>query len=104
MRIFSAVLLGLSLNFLGGCAHDQTMSFSKTGATQNQFLRDRYACLQESKVASTTGMFHEGSGHIKTSGASSGGLYVSCMSLRGYRVDPNGALTVPAGSEVLAVD
>jgi hypothetical protein len=59
--VIAAVMVSAMLT---GCAETrQVQPFSKAGATQSEFLRDRYACLQQSNMApATSGGFYEGTG------------------------------------------
>jgi hypothetical protein len=97
-----AVMLFCLLLSLTGCA--KTMAFSKAGATQTQFMQDRYACIQQSTVTNVEGRSYEGTGSVSTSLAVGQGVFVSCMSLKGYQLDENGTLLPPAGGEVRMVN
>ena len=73
--------------YLSGCAA-QPMHWAKPGATQEAFMQDRYACLQQTPK--------------NASWAYNGPLLISCMAARVYKEDPNGNLTVPPEARVLA--
>lgn len=79
-RLVAALLL------LAGCS--QAITFSKSGASEEQQARDRYACMQESRVDDLIGgqqdavMFH---GQNKLAQREANRLFEACMSARGYR-------------------
>jgi hypothetical protein len=64
---------------LGGCTA-APMHWAKPGATQETFMRDRHACLQQ-RLRDTSGGYEP--------------LVASCMVARGYKHDPNGDLFPP---------
>ena len=71
---------------LVGCS--QALTFSKAGASDEQQARDRYACMQESRVGDLVGgqqdavMFH---GQNKLAQREANRLFEACMGARGYR-------------------
>jgi hypothetical protein len=79
---------------LSGCAAQQAQQpqivrWAKPGADQTEFMRDRYACLQDTphRLAAGTLLFNEG-------------VFMGCMGARGYQTSSEGALAVPRGSEI----
>ena len=72
MRSFLTVMA--SAVVLGGCTA-APMHWAKPGATQETFVQDRHACLQQT-LRDTSGI-------------------ASCMVARGYKQDPNGDLFAP---------
>jgi hypothetical protein len=72
VRAFIAVIA--SAVALGGCASQPVAHWTKAGATQDTFMTDRYACLQQTPQNSA--------------GAYNTPMFVSCMSARGYKEDP----------------
>ncbi len=59
------------------------LRWSREETTQDEFMDDRYECLREAH-----------GGHVEK------GIFVSCMTKRGYVQDPNGPFAPPPGSEV----
>lgn len=77
-----------------------TARFTKPGATQEQYMADRYACYQES-AQTASGAYVDAYGGASSSGVvHSRGAWLACMGARGYVIDPNGALVAPPGMEV----
>src|SRR5262245_4348150 len=73
----------VTLAVMSGCAKKMWM---KDGATQDEFARDRYQCIQESKVPYSQayvnqyfGASSQGVGFNKT-------LFQACMEAQGYRL------------------
>jgi hypothetical protein len=63
-------------------------------------MQDRYVCIQEAQ---------EERGAANQYGAWKGvvvrrGVFTSCMSARGYMIDPNGILIAAPGTEIKMVD
>jgi hypothetical protein len=79
MRLLSMVMAGAAL--LGGCAAAQPMHWTKSGATQEAFMRDHLACVQQTQL--DTWSFYRGES------------LSSCMEARGYKEDSNGNLFPP---------
>jgi hypothetical protein len=80
MRSLSTVMTGAIL--LGGCAATpQSMHWTKPGASQEVFMRDHLACIQQTQL--DTWSFYRGES------------LSSCMEARGYKEDPNGNLFPP---------
>ena len=81
-------------------AEMQTMRYSHRTADQEQFSRDKYACLQETQQPYSVGGVSgfAGAGSANVVGASRGGvrtdwdLFTACMHARGYREDSRGRL------------
>ena len=79
MRSLSMVMAGGIL--LGGCAAAQPMHWTKQGASQEAFMRDHLACVQQTQVDPWA--FYKSVS------------LTSCMEARGYKEDPNGNLLQP---------
>ena len=78
MRAFLAVMTIV----VGGCAvTPQPQHWAKPGATQEAFMKDRYACLQQTP--------QDRPGVYNTT------IFISCMGARGYKEEPNGDLSPP---------
>jgi hypothetical protein len=79
MRSLLMVMAGVIL--LGGCAATPPLHWNKPGATQEAFMRDHLACVQQTQ--------------LDTRSFSRGESLSSCMEARGYKEDPNGNLFPP---------
>jgi hypothetical protein len=79
MRSLLMVMAGAML--LGGCAAAQPMHWTRPGATQEAFMRDHLACVQETQVDPWA--FYKSV------------TLTSCMEARGYKEDANGNLFPP---------
>jgi hypothetical protein len=78
-RLLAALLL------LAGCS--QALTFSKPGASDEQQARDRYACMQESRVGSVVGGEEKTlvQGQNRLAQREANRLFEACMTVRGYR-------------------
>jgi hypothetical protein len=90
--------LGAALT-LAACAEDvPTMKWSKPGATYEQFVADRAACVEQSRAASKTyyigGVRYSGKPNVLDSG-----IFLPCMHDHGYTAGPNG-FAAPPGDEI----
>ncbi len=81
MRSLSIVMAGAGAILLGGCAATPPMHWIKPGASQEAFMRDHLACVQETQVDPWA--FYKSVS------------LTSCMEARGYKEDPNGNLLQP---------
>ncbi len=87
------VFLFLAIGFLGGCAAQATQgSFTKQGATAEQFMRDRSECVQEASERRSGGMSNGYGGAADSGTIVHCGKWASCMAARGYQPDANGNL------------
>jgi hypothetical protein len=76
VRSFLMLMTGAIV--LGGCAAtEESTHWTKPGTTQEAFLRDRAACIQETE---------------QWNGWVQGGSRETCLEARGYKKDPNGGL------------
>lgn len=81
---------------LAGCATapptpQQMMHYSKPGADQTQFMHDRYDCLQQAQQNRTAVVGNIAANNV----VESRGLFMSCITARGYVPDPSGNLPAP---------
>ena len=79
MRSLSMVMAGATL--LAGCAATPPMHWTKSGATEEAFIRDHSACVQQTQL--DTWSYYRGES------------LSSCMEARGYKEDLNGNLFPP---------
>jgi hypothetical protein len=84
---------------VASCAEDvPTMRWAKPGASYEEFVADREACVQQSKAQSGTyyigGVRYRGNPHVLDPG-----VFLPCMHARGYAADPKG-YAAPPGEEI----
>lgn len=89
LTVRALAIVGMAvLVTLGGCATQPTaqvapqpqLMWYKTGATQQDFLRDRYSCTQEAQVLPQNPALLSSSYHLARSLA----LFTQCMNARGW--------------------
>jgi hypothetical protein len=99
-RVMLAAALAVAAS---GCVAPQPLPvarFSKPGATQEQYMADRYACYQDS-AHNASGAYVSAYGGAASSGVvHSRGEWLACMGARGYVIDPNGNLAPPPAMEI----
>jgi hypothetical protein len=90
---------------LTGCATKPLTParWSKAGGTQEMFMQDRYACLQQAQQPRTAGIVDSSGGSSFGTVVTSQGLLVSCMGARGYTPDPAGPFAPPPEAVVQTV-
>jgi hypothetical protein len=91
---------------LGGCAVPQPIPqarYTKYGATQDEFMKDRYECLQQAQKRVSGAYVNQYGGASNSDTVCSFGMWVSCLGSRGYVIDPNGSLAAPPGMVVRCV-
>jgi hypothetical protein len=81
---------------VAGCATapataQQMMHYSKPGADQTQFMRDRYDCLRQAQQNRTDVVGNIGTSRV----VESRGMFMSCITARGYVPNQNGNLAAP---------
>lgn len=103
------IVLGVAL---GGCAPTYIRYVSNTGATQDQFMRDRYSCYQETQQRVSAAYVNQYGGAAGSQVLPSCSAFNACLAARGYyRADTNnpadfnrpGSYAVPAGTVIQCV-
>jgi hypothetical protein len=95
--------LALACTFLLGCqqpalrAPEVPHRWAKHGATYNQFLKDRQACIQRARSRQPEGFLDGSAGMSVSNDVVISGVFVTCMARRGYKEDPNGPFVPPGG-------
>lgn len=86
---------------LAGCAA-QSEYYSKVGATEQDFMKDRLTCLKQvTPTISDVQMKASASPFGPSSRAIPNcGMLETCLAAHGYVMDPNGALEVPPSMHV----
>ena len=93
---------------LAGCAAPPLprpsiiISWSKPGATREQFLKDRYDCIKDARGQASQGYIGAYGGAERSAPVVSLSVFKPCMSARGYTEDPNG-FSPPEGGGVQMV-
>lgn len=64
-----------------GCA---PMGWQKNGASQDDFSRDRYACLQQSQQTASSAYVNVNGGIANSGSITNGGLFGACMNASGW--------------------
>jgi hypothetical protein len=78
-----------------GCVSTH-VAFDHPTATEDQMLRDRYACMQQSMGYSTSGYVDQSGGGSSGAAIPNGAMLKNCMALHGYTSNPeSGRLVVP---------
>ena len=96
------ILAATAALLLAGCADDEAPSvhWSKPGASYDQFVADREACvkqtLQETRPFVLGGQSY---GEHRNQPVLDSSRFFPCMAERGYSRDPNG-FAVPPGDEI----
>ena len=87
---------------LAGCVkHVQSVRWDKPDVTQQQFLTDRYACIQEAREQRAGGYANPYGAQYGSTAVVNISVFQACMAARGYtRNDANGQFDAPAGGEV----
>jgi hypothetical protein len=98
------VLIGLA-----GCAQAQPVRspeirYINNKATQEQLLRDRYACLQETQQRDSGAAVSGAYGAAFSQVMPNCGAFNACLAARGYILSPNGNLVVPPGAGIQCRD
>ena len=87
----AAVMIALASE---GCATAppplQVVKWSKTGATYDDYLKDRYACLLDSRSQASRGLADRSVASEHSGQVLSGALVVACFAAHGWTRDSNG--------------
>lgn len=90
MRITGIAWASAAL-LLAGCAGEDlpSVKWSKSGATYEQFVQDREACATQAREQSQP-FYVAGQRYAGRPDAVDSGLFLPCMTDRGYHQDPKG--------------
>lgn len=97
-KTFVGITVFLVANFLLGCA--SAPRYTKKGATEEQFLKDRYACLQENQQRIETANVDSFNGNYSSKVMPSCSALASCLAARGYYQAEQGELVIPSGAVI----
>lgn len=82
MRLLTISLAAVAA-VLSGCA---APTWNKPGASQDEFARDRYACMQDSQQRVGTAAVNQFGGNASNSMQTNGMLFNGCMNARGWNL------------------
>ena len=80
-RVSAAVAVGLALS---ACVHQPEGIWTKPGASQDDFSKDRYACMQQSQQPNSVAYFNRYGGGANSSVITNGNLFGACMNASGW--------------------
>jgi outer membrane lipoprotein SlyB len=92
---------------LAGCHQPETSvvyTYSKPGATNEQYQKDRFECIQASQIRVGAASYGAYGGYAASNVRVDRGTMVSCLASRGYALDANGQFGPPPGGKVEMVN
>jgi hypothetical protein len=95
------VFMAGSVLAASGCAPQQqppTILWAKAGATYDEYLKDRYACIMDARAPVSSGVTYDGAGSMRSGQIISRDIMFACMSAHGYAQSPNGFGPPPGGT------
>lgn len=97
-----SILFSAALIASGSCAVAPTYlaRYTKRGATQEEFMKDRYECMQEARGRVSRAQVNPYGGAAESTIETDCGVWFACLGARGYRLDPKGELAVPGAMAV----
>jgi hypothetical protein len=109
MCIRPILLLVLAALVISSCATAPLAprKWSKAGASYDEFLKDRYACILEARGRTSSSFaqggtqYGPGYGASRSDDAIKANIFLPCMAARGYREDPMGFGPPPGGTVYL---
>jgi hypothetical protein len=84
-----------------GCAPRQPApphQWSKPDASYDDFLKDRYACIQDARSRSSGAVVQGTVGAASSEDVLRADIFVPCMAAHGWREDPTGFAPPPGGT------
>lgn len=112
-KCMKIIYLALSVVAFTGCVNRpvqqyRPISYTKEGATQADFMKDRYTCLQETQqrveasrsAASASGNFFGSRSSTDSVVMPTCGAFASCLAAKGYFQDDEGELVIPKGTAI----
>lgn len=109
MKIISLTALLIATATVTGCATTYIRWMNSSGVTQEQFMKDRYACLQETQQRISDAYTNEAGGASTSQVMPTCSAWNACLAARGYyRSDTTnlddfkrpGSLFVPQGTVI----
>lgn len=103
--VIRIVMLAAVAAVLAGCqAAPPPTRYSKAGATNEMFQRDRFECIQAAKISVGAAAYGLYGGSAETNVRVDRGSFVSCLAARGYSVNSEGEFAPPPGGAVYTVN
>lgn len=99
MRRFTIVAISVALTACAAPPSPTVMKLAKPGATYQEFLQDRYACITDARTNVSSAFVTPDVGAAQSGQVINRSIYLPCMAARGYTMDPNG-FAPPVGGEV----
>ena len=78
--------------------------YSKAGATNEMFQKDRFECIQASKIQVGNAFYGRDAGFAKSNVRVDRGTMASCLAARGYSMNADGEFGPPPGGAVWTVN
>jgi hypothetical protein len=77
---------------LAGCATPapEVIRWSRPGATYDEFLRDRYACITEARSQASSGFATPEAASARSGEIILADIALACLAARGWKRDANG--------------
>ena len=89
---------------VSGCTSGPTR-FTNYGATQEQFMKDRYECYRETQQRASSAYVNRYGGAARSQVIPSCSAFLACLASRGYLLsNTSGNLIVPTGAEIQCQD
>jgi hypothetical protein len=100
MRKVTVIAFGSAL-ILAGCAPPHMYQWTKSGATYDDYLKDRYTCIRDGRTTVSSGFISNGVGAMDSGQVISAQIAVPCMAAHGWRDTPGGFVPPPGGAVVM---
>jgi hypothetical protein len=72
--------------------------WARAGSSYDDFLKDRYACIQDARSRTSGAFVQGGIGAANSSEVIRTDIFLPCMAARGWREDPAGFEPPPGGA------
>ncbi len=80
----TSLVIILAASILSGCAPSYMRFVSNNNVTQDQFMRDRYACYQETQQRTSAAYINQYGGAASSRVIPSCSAFNACLAARGY--------------------
>jgi hypothetical protein len=104
MRVGTLIAVAVTLVGCQPVKPIPTVRFSKPGATNEQFQKDRFECIQASQIRVSGASYNAYGGASASNVRVDRGTIISCLAARGYVADPQGEFAPPPGGQVMLVN
>jgi starvation-inducible outer membrane lipoprotein len=98
-----SITMGLIVISLTACATapQTTIRYTRVDTSQQEFMKDRYECLQQSEQRVSGAVVYGNVASSQEREVANCGLWLSCLTARGYTIDKAGDLAAPPEAVVL---